>query len=56
MKLRPVEYKDGTFITKWTGERIIHKTCHIYGFWTDYSAEVESNIINNLHMNQTSGN
>jgi len=48
MCLRPVWWRDGTFIIKYTGERIVHKDCLIVGLWTDELAEQEADRINNL--------
>ena len=46
MLLRSVVWKNGSFNSKYTGERVVHKNCSIDGFWTDYSAEECANSIN----------
>lgn len=53
IRLRTVHWMDGTFITKYTGERIVHKDCVIVGLWTDELAEQEADRINTLKNSST---
>ena len=45
MELRAVVKDDGFYI-KFTGRRIVHKDCSIFGIWTDYEGECETETNN----------
>lgn len=55
IRLRPVCWKNGTFNIKCIGGRIVHKDCHIPGFWTEEMAEREADRINNLNDSDDDG-